>query len=338
MLEKPTIPDDKIIAVLESDYGLTLQQLSFLPLGADANSAVYRAQTTTTAYFVKLRRGAFDETSVLIPRLLRDRGIREIIAPLTTRSGDLWANIDDFRLILYPFVEGHNGFEVDVSDGHWVRLGRALKGVHTTPLPSTISHLIQHETYSPYWRDLVTGFQQQAQSTSFAEPVAGKLADLLNHKQADISDIVRRAAQLGTHLQSHALDFVLCHSDIHAGNMLIANTDTLYIVDWDQPIFAPKERDLMFIGGGVGSYTRHQLDQQEALFYQGYGQTQINPVALAYYRFERIVQDIAAYCQQLFLTDEGGQDREESYGYFASQFEPNAVVDVAYRTLQHLSP
>lgn len=337
MLEKPPITDDQIIAVLQSDYGLTIQQLAFLPLGADANAGVYRALSSTgNVYFVKLRRGTFDEASVTIPRLLHDRGIREIIAPLTTRDGRLWAAIDDFRLILYPFVEGHNGFEVYPSDGNWVTLGQALKQVHITPLPATLSAHIPRETFSPYWRDLVTDFQQQAASTHYTDATAVKLAMLLRDKHATITDLIRRASQFAAVLKTYSLDFVLCHSDIHAGNMLIDTADALYIVDWDQPILAPKERDLMFMGGGVGSYTRQQLDQQETLFYQGYGQTQVNAVALAYYRFERIVQDAAAYCQQLLLTNEGGQDREESYGYFASQFEPNAVIDVAYRTLQTL--
>ena len=46
----------------------------------------------------------------------------------------------------------------------------------------------------------------------------------------------------------------MCHKDIHGGNILI-RTDgqppVLYILDWDDPILAPKERDLMFIGGGI---------------------------------------------------------------------------------------
>lgn len=337
MLEKPALEDSKIITVLKNDYGLAIQKLTFLPLGADANAAVYRADTATAAaYFVKLRRGSFDETSVTVPHLLRDKGIREIIAPLTTHDGHLWANIDDFRLILYPFIEGHNGWEPDLSNTHWMALGRALSGVHTTALPVNLSRQIQRETYSPYWRELVNDFQQQAEATLYSDPVAIQLAAFLKDKQAQISDIVRLAGQLAAVLETQSLEFVLCHSDVHAGNVLVDYTDGLYIVDWDQPIFAPKERDLMFIGGGVGSYSRDQLDQQEMSFYQGYGQTQVNLIALAYYRFERIVQDIAAYCQQLLLSDEGGQDREVSFGYLTSQFEPNAVIDVAYRTLQQL--
>jgi len=35
-------------------------------------------------------------------------------------------------------------------------------------------------------------------------------------------------------------------------------------------------------------------------------QTQIDSIALAYYRYERIIQDIAAYCEQILLTDSSG--------------------------------
>ena len=42
----------------------------------------------------------------------------------------------------------------------------------------------------------------------------------------------------------------------------------------------------MFIGDGVGGIWNSA--PEEALFYQGYGQTEIHPAALAYYRFERI--------------------------------------------------
>jgi spectinomycin phosphotransferase len=82
------------------------------------------------------------------------------------------------------------------------------------------------------------------------------------------------------------LEYVLCHSDIHAGNILMEATGALYIVDWDNPILAPKERDLMSIGGG--QFGNVHTAQEEALFYRGYGQTQIDPVALAYYRYERL--------------------------------------------------
>lgn len=50
--------------------------------------------------------------------------------------------------------------------------------------------------------------------------------------------------------------------------MLIDNKDTLYIVDWDEPIMAHIERGLMFIGAGAANVWKNP--HEEALFYQGY--------------------------------------------------------------------
>ena len=123
----------------------------------------------------------------------------------------------------------------------------------------------------------------------------------------------------------------MCHSDIHAGNILIDANDNLYIVDWDNPILAPKERDLMFIGGGQG-FAGHSAQEEETLFYRGYGPTQIDPSALAYYRYERIIQDIAVFCEQIFLTNAGGEDREQSLRYLISNFLPNNTIEIAHKS------
>jgi spectinomycin phosphotransferase len=260
-----------------------------------------------------------------------------VIAPYSTQTQQLWANLGDFRLMVFPFVEGHSGFEVDLTDQQWIDFGRALKHIHRAAVPQAILDRIPRETFSPYWRERVREFQQQVETQTFDEPVAARLAAFLKSKKAEISHMINRAEELAAVLQRQSLDYILCHADIHVGNVLTDSTnDTLYVVDWDTLTLAPKERDLMFIGGGLGG-GGHTADEEETLFYQGYGQTEINPVALAYYRYERIVQDIAAYCEQLLLTDEGGEDREEGLRQLTGQFLPNEVVDLAYRTDRNLS-
>ena len=238
-------------------------------------------------------------------------------------------------MILYPFVEGHNGYEVELSDRQWVELGRALKGIHTAAVPSTLMRLIPRETYSPQWRDIVRTFLARVEDDIFADPVAAKFAAFLKARCAEILDLVGRAERLAQALQARSPEFVLCHSDLHAGNILIAANAALYIVDWDNPILAPKERDLMFAGGGQFGAGR-TAQEEEALFYQGYGPTPIDPFGLAYYRYERIVEDIAVYCEQLFLTSEGGEDREQSLRYLTSSFLPNNTIEIAYRSDQTL--
>lgn len=336
MLEKPDFPDEKIIDCLRDEYGLRIARITFLPLGADRDTAVYRAEAAdSTPYFVKLRRGDFPDTTVIVPKLLRDQGIAQIIAPIATRSGNLWTALDDFNVILSPFIEGRDGSEVGLTDQHWVGLGRVLKGLHSAALPQAVVERIPRETFSPYFRERVRNFQAQVEESTFSDPVSAKLAAFLRAKRDVVSDLIRRAEQLAAALQNQPLEWVVCHADIHAWNVLITPDGTLYVVDWDTLTFAPKERDLMFFGGGFFQNQRSP-QQEENLFYQGYGQTRADPVALAYYRYERIVQDISAYCEDILLTEGDSPDRANGLRQVTGQFLPGEVIEMAYRSEKDL--
>ncbi|MBN1140157.1 MAG: phosphotransferase [Anaerolineae bacterium] len=161
-------------------------------------------------------------------------------------------------------------------------------------------------------------------------PVAARMAAFLRAKHDVIDDLVTRAGRLAQVLQTCAAEAIVCHSDLHAGNFHICAGGDFYIVDWDDPILAPKERDLMAAGSGLMGGWRTP-PEEEKLFYRGYGHTTVDPVALAYYRYERIVQDLAVYCEQIFLSDEGGPDREQSFRYLASNFLPGNTIAIADR-------
>ena len=332
MLEPPHLPEESIITCIQQDYGLDVRHLAFLPLGADANAAVYRLQAADgCTYFAKLKRVKFAEIAVALPRFLRDQGIAQIIAPVRAHSGQLWVGLQDYRLVLYPFVAGRNGFEVVLSPAQWAAFGAALRRVHTVRLPVELETALPRERYSPRFREQVMRFLEETSLGIFDDPVTVKVAALLREKEAIIRDLIQRAEGLAASLHDQLPDYVLCHSDIHAGNLLVGEDGALYLVDWDEPILAPKERDLMFIAGAQG-FHGVTAQQEERLFYQGYGATQINQAALAYYRFERIIQDIAAFGEQLLLSTAGGEDREQSFGYLVSNFLPGGTIEAAYRT------
>ena len=331
MLEKPDISPTRITDCLQTAYGLTAVQITFLPLGADQNTAVYRSETTDkTAYFLKLRSGVFDETAVTLPHFLHDQGIRQIITPLATKTGQLWTRLDDFTVIIYPFVDGHNGREVKLSAAQWAAFGAALKKLHTLTVPPAIKANLRQEAYAPHWREMARMFLERVRSEAYDDPVALELAAFLRGRRGEILDLVQRAEQLAESLARESLELVLCHADIHASNLLVNGRDALYIVDWDDPMLAPKERDLMFIGGAQG-FVGYTTQEEEALFYQGYGLAAINWRALAYYRYERIIEDIALYCEQLLLSNEGGQDRAQSLRYLVSNFLPDGTIEAARR-------
>jgi spectinomycin phosphotransferase len=330
MLEKLNIPDELIISRLQEEYGLHVAELTFLPIGADSRTAVYRVVTEEgIPYFLKLRK-RFNEVIVLVPLFLKDSGIQEIIVPFETKSKRGWADFGEYKIILYPFIEGKDGFEVELSDQHRRTLGVAFKRIHSAKIPPDLENLIRKETFSPEWRADMKLFQLQVENKTFDDPTAAKLAEFIKSKQNEITHLIERAERLASAHQSKPLDLALCHTDIHGGNILIGNTGELYIVDWDDPLLAPKERDLMFIGGGIDEIWKSE--REEAVFYEGYGKTEINIAVLAYYRYERIIEDLVVICEQLLLTDEGGADRERSYGWFTSNFELGSTTEIADKT------
>src|SRR5688572_15354820 len=335
MLEKPNISEQLIVSSLQHEYGLGVISLTFLPLGADLGTAVYRVvKEDGTEYFLKLRKG-FNEIVVLVPLFLKSQGIQEIIVPLETKSKHRWADIGEYKMILYPFIDGTDGFHLELSDHQKRNLGAALKKIHQVQVPSELQRLLPQETLTSQWRERLKSFQAQVARGTFTEPTAFKLAEFMNSRRRNIDRLVERAEELASKLRSKPLELVLCLSDIHGGNVLISRNDELYIVDWDNPILAPKERDLMFIGGGIDYIWKSE--REEAIFYERYGKKEINIVALAYYRYERVIEDLAVIAEQLLLTDEGGADRERSLGWFISNFEPGQTIEIAERTDNLLS-
>ncbi|HSB65694.1 MAG TPA: aminoglycoside phosphotransferase family protein [Anaerolineales bacterium] len=333
MLEKPDLPETLIASQVKQVYGLAVNLVTFLPLGYDINTAVYRVVAQDGRnYFLKLRKGVFNPVTVDLPKYLNHAGISAIIAPLETQDGRLSGCMDSYTIILYPFLPGRNGYEVRLTDVQWIQLGRTLRRVHDAQLPIELRRHIPHETYDPQWRNSTRGFLDQAENAIFQDALASHLAAFMQEKRQVIGNMLQRADELAQRLQKQPMEFVLCHNDAHPGNYHITETGDLYLVDWDTPIYAPRERDLMCFGGGMSGDQPGGRDEQ--LFHQGYGSIRVNQSALAYFRYERVIQDIAEFCKQILWSDSNSnnEDRLQSFQYLVSSFQPGSVLEAAIHT------
>lgn len=338
MLDKPALSDARLTTCLREAYGLVTVKLTFLALGADADTAVYKAVTSAgQPHFVKLRRGLFDEMSVKLPRYLSDHGVSHLIPVVEARTSELWVDLEPFTVTVYPFVTGKSGYEVPLTARNWHDFGVALKRLHTLDVPPELHNRLRRETYDAAAREQLKAFLSRLEDTDTdpidtdpidADPIAGRLAAFMREKQLQVVDLVSRAERCAKTLRARAPEFVVCHADLHAGNLLISGS-SFYIIDWDDPILAPKERDLMFIGGGQG-FAGYTPQEEEELFYEGYGSADIDTSVLAYYRFERIVQDLSIYCDDLERGVGSEAERRQSLRYLMANFRPGGTVERAY--------
>lgn len=329
MLEKPPLEDTAIRARLEETYGLPVAALAFLPIGNDASGWVYRVTATDgQRYFLKVRDVTFRDAGVLVPEAFHALGLKAVVAPLSTIVGTPWANLDDYRLILYPFIDGVTAMETGLSDRQWTAFGAFMRQLHSTELPPELAAQVRRETFAPRveWTRVIRPMQTAVRKYNYEQPHKQKLGLFWRERVDEIEYILARTRAIGQAAKARKLPFVLCHSDIHTANILVSPAGELFVVDWDQPIYAPKERDLSFYVGDDRTNPAHL-----APLFQGYGPYDIDPWALAYYRYEWVVQEIAEYGERVFLADNiGDETRADAVEGFMQLFAPGDVVAAAY--------
>jgi spectinomycin phosphotransferase len=269
-----------------------------------------------------------------VPRFLKDQGVDEVVAPFYTNAQKLFAELDGFALILYPFIHGQEAMKVGLFDSQWTEFGSILKRIHRSELPSQIEQVVKRETFLPKWSRLARELHEQVNTQNYDDPVQRDMAAFWNEKNETIQTLILQAERIGETLRETHLEFVLCHADIHTANLLLTREQEMFIVDWDDTLFAPRERDLMFVPGGNNVRTR-----EEQKFFEGYGPVDINPLALAYYRYEWCVQEIGDFGQRVFMANHAGNSiRQSALEGFKKLFSHSDVVEVALHTPFELEP
>lgn len=329
MLERPELSDATILEALRVQYGMPCPAVTFLPLGHDSATSVYRAEALDgSVYFLKARgRGRFSARSLEIPNYLRNLGHPHLLAPIPTRTGDLLVNTGEHTLSLYPYVHGTVGADAGMTDQHWQDFGRLVGRVHACELPPKLQQLLPRECFVPQQWEVLSRLQAVVGQSELRNPWEREFAGFWRSQQQVIDMVVQRTEALGNRLRQAGGPMVLCHADMHVWNVLIDDARQLWLVDWDETMLALKERDLMFVVGGIGN----RLDQRATeCFLRAYGECVADPVALAYYRYAWAAQDMAANGEQVLLLDDLSADaKQRALASFIDLFAPGSIISLA---------
>ena len=331
MREKPDIPEELLRATLQDRYDLVPVTLEFLPVGLDYHAGVYRVVSEQgSAYLLKATSRPLYEPRYLVPRYLNDQGITSVVAPLPTKNGGLWAKLANWTVIIYPYIEGNSSY-TGMTNRHWRTLGTIFKQIHSVPVPAKGFELLRRETFDPteyvrWIHTFETQFLHSEDGGSISERALR--ADWLAH-QSTITRAVSSLQKLAGALQKESGPYVICHADLHVRNLIRDHAGHVFVIDWDDVMLAPKERDFIFI-----------REPQADAFWQGYGQPEIDWVALTYYRWERTVQDVIACAEDMFFKDDLGEETRADIARLFHEImvgNTSTVHDV-YAAAAHLPP
>ena len=313
MREKPSISEDDLRSCLLEQYDIIAIMLDFLPLGLDYHAGVYRVVSEQgTLYFLKVTSRPLYEAGCLVPGYLREQGILSVVAPLPTRNNALWTSVEDWTVIVYPFIDGDTSW-TGMTDEQWKEVGDIFQRIHQVILPPFGFESLRKETFDPteyarwvgaFETSLAVTETQHAQVHDGGSASKRTLRTSWMAHQPIIHKVVASLEKLAGVLQSRILPYVICHADLHPANLLRDHSSHVFVIDWDEVMLAPKERDFLFVK--VSSADSEALLGTPA-FFQGYGQTEIDWIALTYYRYERVIQDLIACAQEVFCRDDLGE-------------------------------
>jgi spectinomycin phosphotransferase len=299
MREQPNIPEERLRAYLQDQYDLVPVVLEFLPLGLDYDAGVYQVVSEQDrAYVLKATTRQLYEPSCLVPAYLRDQGITSIVAPVPTRSGALWTMFGDWTVLLYPWISGECSL-TGMTNAQWKEVGSIFQRIHQVRLPASGFESLRKERFDPteYARWIDTFEAQHLQEQSDASASQRALRSSWKAHQSTIHTAVATLEKLAETFQSRAFPYVICHADLHARNLIRDLSSQVFVIDWDEVMLAPKERDFIFL----------RKPHAEA-FFQGYANAEIDWSLLTYYLWERVVQDLIYLAHNVCFRDDWAEE------------------------------
>jgi spectinomycin phosphotransferase len=201
-----------------------------------------------------------------------------------------------------------------MTAAQWSHVGATFRRIHEAALPPEGFAGIRSERFDPSeYATAVTELGDRFAQPPGDSPAEHEIRSLWVKYRSVTDEILVTMREFAEALQGPEFRVGVCHADLHAANLLRDRPEHAYVIDWDDVMLAPKERDLIFV--------RDQDDPEGSPFFDGYGQADVDWGALAYYRYERVITDLIAYAQEAMLPDLSAETKAESVRRFVVNLE-----------------
>jgi spectinomycin phosphotransferase len=299
---------------VHADFGIDLAGLTEVRHGADVDALVWRGTTATgRSYAVKWGRAPN------LPEALR--AVPGVVAPLLALDGTQWTVRDGKPLSVTPWVSGVRALDGTMTEAHWRAYGTLLATVHATAPDGLPTERFER------WTAAVAAVTDRLATHRDGDELTDALAAEWRAALGRITALVEQTERLGAAGVGGVS--VCCHGDPHLGNVLLGDGDgqhgQVWLLDWDDAVRAPVERDLLFVLGGVLPFAQVTARQQE-WFFAAYGPVPIEARRLAYFRGVRAMEDLAVPAAQLL---DGHGDRAAALEIVRGVLSPTGLLRAA---------
>jgi len=313
MLTESKIDKSLLKDVIQKKFGISVVNFTLVPKWEAARGYIIES-SNHKSFFLKIYWD--DKTTDSAFRFADDlfsrAGIVNIAHPIPTSQGQMRIQIRDFQIALFDWISGKTAQEHKLTDIQLEGLGELLAKIHQSK--TIIGEYSVRENFTIPFKDrLVSILSDMSEMTGDSSKYKTKLELFLRPHRQEFMRELEILEKLQRKVRTMNLEFVNCHGEPSPGNILSSDNAEVYLLDWDEPIFAPKEKDLLFfkdnlepVMKGYSGFSSDTVIDQDVLEFYGH---MWNLGEITCYGSKLLFEDHSDAQNQIWLDNlEGGWD------------------------------
>lgn len=297
MATEPQQRIDQVVAFLGDRYGLTVERLEPAARGWTGETyvaTVLGGERVFVKIYLKGRNPPTAAPAISVLAEFHRLGLSWVSQPISAMSGALHEWLGDDLFVVFTYI---NAPPTPFAFGG-ERRGDLIARVHqqTEHLASPVARDAFAPSYgNTLWRTLERGRRDPATD----EPRQG-LQQYLDEHGTAVADAWTTFGEIARACRAASFELVLSHGD-WPFNLLQRPDGTLYLIDWDELLLAPAERDTWFAHDDPGFWRGYRAQRA--------GHT-VDALATAYYVHSRYFEDLLGFAQ-VILGDDAFEERSK---------------------------
>ena len=179
----------------------------------------------------------------------------------------------------------------------------------------SVYHFPQNADFIPFEGELVKNLAMLEGVTSADTLGRQGLRRLLWPRRHEILRLLDRLRELQALVQAKDKEMVLCHTDLHGGNLMLGDEGLLYILDWEGAMLAPPEHDLFFFAWDERFWDLFLPRYEQTLSLRAFRPVCLDSATFGFYYYRRNLEDLAEWIVRILYENNGEeQDREDLQG------------------------
>lgn len=228
---------------LKRFFGFTVVSHKFVPVGEESYAFAV-SSSDGNKYFVKFcdSQNVVKAINRVNSLLLQLKQFNFVIPPVEI-NGVTSFDINKGKIYVYPYIEGtvvnkrNDKFDKGLVD----KLTRMMADIHKARLHVAVD--IPKEKFINNYDERLNQLLVAKRNNRFDV----NASSLLNNNEKTIRSIIEKQNKIAHRYQSRQLNLVVTHGDITGLNIIVTSEGDLKLVDWDDAMFTPPERDVNFL-------------------------------------------------------------------------------------------